>query len=152
MPDIEFKMKSEGLVNLTNLFKIVFGEHHKAVGYAIRDAVEGERWDAEKYLKDPKTAHLMNWYVKPKPKRIVLFWAENSGNKKDLIPFPFKMDATGAADFVFRWLGEVDYGEEYDTDGHCEKGWIAYNEQYGHVDNDWSAFLAVSPEWLIVGK
>lgn len=146
-----FDVRSQGEHKLAALFDILFGPNRKVVGYAIREKAPGKRWDAKEYLKNPQFANLMKWREKPKDLRIVLFWTDRK-NEDGFVPFPFKMDAKGAAEFVSRWLAEADYGTPPSHDGSNEKGWRVYCEDWGHVDGDWSAFLAVSPYWALYGK
>lgn len=106
-----------------------------ALDAAMRLAFQSERQRAVGYRIDPE-------------KGIVLYQYESAV----MTPFPFKMDAAGAADFVKRWLAEADYGPEPDHDGHNEKGWRLYNEAWGHVGGDYKAFVAVKPAWAMYGK
>ena len=124
---------------------------YKAIGYAIRDASPGERWDGEKYMKDPRQAHMMGWYREPKPRRLVFFWSEYE-KVPDMIALPFKLDAAGMADFATRWLAEQDFGKQPDHDGDNGRGWRVYCEGWGHVDSHHSAFVAVAPSWAMYGK
>jgi hypothetical protein len=73
-------------------------------------------------------------------------------SSKRMTPLPFKLDAAGAADFATRWLAEADYGPEPDHDGHNSKGWRLYCEDWGHVDGEYQAFVAVKPAWAMHGK
>ncbi len=81
-------------------------------------------------------------------KGMIFYWSIS----KNMTPFPFKMDAEGAAHFVLRWLKEADYGQEPDHDGHNGRGWRLYNEDWGHISNEWQAFVAIQPVWAMYGK
>lgn len=83
------------------------------------------------------------------PKRLVFLWAPGG---KDSIELPFKLDSEGAADFARRWLAEADYGDQPDHDGDNDKGWTLYNDNWGHVDGEWQAIVAVKPSWAMYGK
>lgn len=145
-----FDMSGDTPEQLKTLLGIVFGSHRKAVAYAVRDAQPGERWPAS-YLQDPRNANLLEWYRKPKPARMVFYWSEFD-TVMDRVALPFKLDASGTADFASRWLGEVAYPDEPDHDGDNVKGWRAYCEGWGHVDDEHSAFLAIAPRWSMCGK
>jgi hypothetical protein len=146
-----FNVSGESPQQLKALLEIVFGPRRRAIAYTVRDATPGERWPAEKYLKDPRDANLLEWYRKPKPTRMVFYWADFD-TVKDRLSLPFKLDAAGAADFASRWLAEVEYPNEPDHDGSNAKGWHAYCEGWGHVDDEHSAFLAIAPRWSMHGK
>ena len=66
----------------------------------------------------------------------------------DKIPFTEPKGHQEATDFVWEWLQSVDYPEEDCYDGGSEKAWRVYNEQYGIVSGDWSAFVAIHPTWI----
>lgn len=121
---------------------------YKAIGYAVREAVEGKRHAPPDGYKYP---HLMEWSTKPKQKRLVFFWAEPT-NDPAFVKFPFAMDIEGMADFATRWLASLDYGRRPDHDGDNGRGWNVYTEGWGHVDGQWQAFVAVSPAWAMYGK
>lgn len=84
-------------------------------------------------------------------KGLVLLWSAND-SASGTVGFPFKMDQTGAADFVSRWLSEQSYGPEPDHDGDNGKGWRLYCEGWGHVGNLHYAICAVKPAWAMYGK
>lgn len=81
-------------------------------------------------------------------KRLVFHWSESDRATK----LPFPMTLAQAADFAIGWLEHADYGNEPDHDGSKGKGWRIYNEAWGHVDGDWSAFVAIEPAWAMYGK
>lgn len=74
------------------------------------------------------------------------------GSSARMTALPFKIDAAGAADFATQWLAEQNYGPEPDHDGDNGKGWRLYCEEWGHVDNESQAFVAVQPVWAMYGK
>jgi hypothetical protein len=89
----------------------------------------------------------------PRPHRLVFFnHYEPKQEDGDKVAFPFVMDADGAADFARRWLEQVEYGKQPDHDGDNEKGWRLYNENWGHIDGDNHAVIAVTPVWATYGK
>lgn len=81
-------------------------------------------------------------------KRLILYWTESP--KATRLPYP--MTIAQAAEFVLGWLDNVDRGREPDHDGSNGKGWALYNEDWGHVDDEWEAFAAVEPVWALYGK
>lgn len=81
-------------------------------------------------------------------RRLVFYWTDSE--KATALPFPMTMEQ--AADFAIGWLEHADYGDEPDHDGSNGKGWRIYNEDWGHVDGDWSAFVAIEPAWAMYGK
>jgi hypothetical protein len=81
-------------------------------------------------------------------KGLVLYWAEKAG----ITPFAFKMAAQDVLPVIKGWLAEQDFGKQPDHDGDNGKAWRLYNEAWGHVGNDWEAFLAVQPAWAMYGK
>ena len=94
-------------------------------------------------------SHKASFYKVSATKGLVFGWSDSM---RDGIKLPFSLDADGAADFATRWLAEQDYGKEPDHDGDNGKGWRLYNESWGHVDDDWAAFVAVKPAWAMYGK
>jgi len=154
--NFQFEMTGEGDHILVEAMKLVFNAaklvgvdaRHDIKGvthYAIREAVEG-------ITNEMTGGWLYNNY--PRPKRMVFLQHNDHGNKDlgDQVAFPFVMDAVGAADFARRWLSQVDYGREPDHDGDNAKGWKLYNEEWGRVDSDSSAVIAVAPVWAMYGK
>lgn len=147
MDNFHIDVTSEG--DLAPVMALAFGTYRTAIGYAIRDIVEGVRWSEEECQRHPSLWR--DWKTHPRPRRIVFYWSKTE-NRADIVALPFKLDAAGAADFAKRWLHEENYGSQPDHDGDNGKGWRVYNESWGHVDGDWSAFVAVSPAWAMYGK
>lgn len=132
MDNFRIDIMSEGAIQPA--MTLAFGQWHTsgATHYAVRSASPAE---------DRRLA---------RSQRMVLFWTKPSA--ADAIPFPFKMDAVGAADFATRWLAQADYGHKPDHDGDNGRGWRLYNECWGHVDDDSAAFVAIAPAWAMYGK
>lgn len=83
-------------------------------------------------------------------KGFILYWTPP---ETPTTTFPFKMAAPQIAEFIHEWLKQsADYGSEPDIDGSCERGWTVYTESWGHVNEQWEAFLAVKPTWILYGK
>lgn len=148
-----FDVVDDGLHELIGVFKLIIPKHHRYItGYAIRDADKPPADDTiADMLKDASKAYLLRLNKFFRPHRMVFFWSDYA-KAKDYIPFPFKMTAEDAATFAYRWLMELEYPEEPDIDGDCEKGWRAYTEDWNFVDNDHSTAIAVSPLWIMYGK
>lgn len=86
--------------------------------------------------------------TKGKP-RMIFYWASSP----NAAPFPFEMPIDQAAQFAQAWLdGGAEYGREPDHDGHNEKGFRLYCEDWGHVAGEWQAFVAIEPAWAMYGK
>lgn len=69
-----------------------------------------------------------------------------------MYPFPAEIGADLAADFAWAWLTKQDYGVEPDHDGSNEKGFILFNESWGHVGGCPYSFIAIGPAWAMLGK
>ena len=80
--------------------------------------------------------------------RLVLYWTSSA--KAALLPAPMKIE--DLTSFIHAWLETADYGPEPDCDGFVRKGWRVYNESWGHVGNEWQAFVAIEPTWLAYSK
>ncbi len=82
---------------------------------------------------------------------LIFYWTDS--RKQFYQRMPIKMDYALAADFAQRWLSEQVYPQEPDHDGDNEKGWTLYNEdRWGHVDDEYEAFIAIKPDWIEYGK
>lgn len=84
----------------------------------------------------------------------ILYW--HGEDIKGLTALPYEMTAGDAIPFIWGWLQKVeyeDYEEPYD-DGDVEnvKAFRIFNEDWGHVDHDHYAFIAVKPAWAWLGK
>lgn len=144
-----FRLDITSAGDLGPAMALAFNPPRHAIGYAIRDAIEGERWSEAECERHP---HLWrDWKTPPRPRRLVFYWSLTQ-ECEEIVALPFKLDAAGAADFAKRWLAEEDYGSEPDHDGSNGKGWRLYNESWGHVDGHWAAFVAVAPTWAMYGK
>lgn len=68
---------------------------------------------------------------------------------------PFPMQCEGATRFAWEWLnGEADYGEKdwQDDDVSEERGFVVYNQDWGHVMDSPYGFVGVLPAWQWYGK
>lgn len=92
--------------------------------------------------------------VKVPTERIILYKTRPSHPKPGYTPLPAPIGLDMAAAMVVSWLESEDtqYGPELDHDGSNSRGWRAYNEAWGHVAEEWEAFVAVEPHWAWHGK
>ena len=56
-----------------------------------------------------------------------------------------------AALIVRDWLAQAEYGHD-ENDGATYKGWRVFNQQFGTVEANSLAFLAVRPMWIYLSK
>jgi hypothetical protein len=96
----------------------------------------------------------------------LLLWHEDSFNLQErgalpldkCIPankLPYPMGWKEAADLAWGWLlnqPKEKYEQELDHDGSNGKGFLVYNEDWGHVAGSHYAFLGVKPVWAWYGK
>ena len=87
-------------------------------------------------------------YREDEEKGLIFYWSDSPRTIK--LPFPMNLDQ--AADFAAGWLEHASYGKEPDHDGDNGKGWRLYTEDWGHVDGEYQAFMAVKPVWAMYGK
>ena len=67
------------------------------------------------------------------------------------ISFPQPASQQQATELVWHWLQHIQYPPD-EHDGSSEKGWRAFNEQFGIVDGCWEAFVAIRPMWIYFPK
>lgn len=91
-----------------------------------------------------------SYYRISKEKGLILYWTEFKN--KEAQPLPFEMGMKAATDFVWHWLEDAERGNEPDHDGDNGKGFRIYTENWGKVDDDWQAFVAIKPIWAMYGK
>jgi hypothetical protein len=90
---------------------------------------------------------------------LILHWTIMD-NPKDVHKFPGQLSAEDCLPFVKAWLKSADaktvekIGEDsdYDHDGSNHLGWRVFCESWGHVNSDWSAFIAIKPAYMWYGK
>lgn len=82
---------------------------------------------------------------------LVFYWTGSDTSK--MIPFPYEMDIQQMIEFAWGWLlKNKPVGPEPDHDGDNGEGFKVYNEDWGHVFNEWQAFVAITPIWALYGK
>lgn len=80
---------------------------------------------------------------------LILYWTDSS----KMIKLPYKMDVSETINFVWGWFDKNEpTGNESDTDGHSRKGFHIFNESWGHINDEWQAFVAIEPIWAVFGK
>jgi len=83
---------------------------------------------------------------------MLLWWALPDVVPAGVYKLPSKTKVTSLESMIKDWLADQDYGESPDTDGSVSKGWRVYNESWGHIGDNWRAFVAIEPAWLEYGK
>lgn len=84
-----------------------------------------------------------------KEQTLILYWVKH----EKMIPLLYEMEVDEVIGFVWGWLERTSPKEKQpDHDGDNEKGFRVYNEDWGHVDNKWEAFVAITPIWAMYGK
>jgi hypothetical protein len=80
---------------------------------------------------------------------LVLYWA-NSPKAQIL---PYEMDVLEITNFAWGWLEKNQPDtKKPDFDGDAVKGFRIYNESWGHVFDEWQAYIAIQPIWALYGK
>lgn len=128
MDNYHFDITSDGPVEPA--MAIAFAEHRASVW----------RRQAVAYLIHPVAGMVFFWHPKLDIEGL------------SLVHFPFRVGAAEAASFATSWLREVQYPEEPDHDGHNNKAWRVYNNDWGRVGDMTYSFAAVKPEWAMFGK
>lgn len=82
-------------------------------------------------------------------KGLILYWSRPKGIFAE---FPYEMNLGDAVNFAWGWIEKVAYPPQPDHDGDNGKGFVIYNEDWGHVDGEWEAFVAIAPVWAMYGK
>lgn len=126
MDNRHISVQSEGRVAFDLAFQLLF------------DNAPGRK--ATHYFEHPENGFL-------------LFWNEDVALKGNKLPYP--MAWKEAADLAWGWLQNQPtekYKEYLDHDGSNGKGFLVYNEYWGHVAGSRYAFLGVKPVWAWYGK
>lgn len=99
----------------------------------------------------------VNWSIHP-DKGLILYWAISK--KEKVNDFVTSVSADTVCSTVWEWLQSDEAWEinltgwdvDQDHDGSNSKGWRVYVEDWGHVNDDWSAICAIKPIYLWHGK
>lgn len=73
-------------------------------------------------------------------------------------PFACKLGADQVFPQIVAWFESnprcerTGWDAAADHDGHNGPGWRVYCEDWGHVDNEWAAFIAIKPAFMWYGK
>jgi len=90
---------------------------------------------------------------------MILYWTKC--DTEDIIPFPSALSAAEIAPIILKYLSS-DMGKEVkllskwdincNHDGDNTLGWRVYCDDWGHVNNQWKAFIAITPAYIWHGK
>jgi hypothetical protein len=95
-----------------------------------------------------------SWSV-DKEKGLILHHYSSKGT-----PFPMPLKAEELFPLIKAWLGDAEaktiecegWDSDMSHDGHNSFGWRVYCEDWGHVNSDHGAFLAIKPAYMWHGK
>lgn len=126
-----------------------------AMQLAFKHADTAMGWYVIQYPSEPKaydeyTAH-PRWLLGVNTKSFLVLCQYNS-NHSNYKDFPIELDCETSSDFAWSWLNKQDFGEEPDHDGSNSHGFVVFNETWGLVGSDYSAFVAIGPAWAMHGK
>lgn len=87
------------------------------------------------------------------PERLTFFWTEPPPSSRVNFSALPKMSGEGIKPIIEAWQNDVAaYGNEPRHDGDNGRGLRIFNEAWGHVGGDWTAFMGIEPAWLMYGK
>mgnify|MGYP001008776684 CR=1 FL=1 len=122
MDNFQILVQSAGKEDFKLAMKIAFGSRKKAIGFRVTES-----------------------------KGLILYWSKTE--KKEFQALPYEMDCDQAIEFCWGWVqANKPKNAQPDHDGDNDKGFIVYNESWGHVDGDWQAFVAIDVIWAMYGK
>ncbi|WCK57542.1 hypothetical protein PP175_26110 (plasmid) [Aneurinibacillus sp. Ricciae_BoGa-3] len=92
-----------------------------------------------------------------KKKGLVLYWSENvTGSTALVAPMDGEQIFPTVKAFLMSEKAEIIELDKWDKnlnhDGSNAKGWRVYTEDWGHVNEDHYAFLAITPAYMWYGK
>lgn len=126
MDNFSIDIVARGRDNLKAALTIAFSEHSKAIATRIH----------------PEFG-------------LILYWTDPTNPKPETNKLLFPHDVAAASDLVWNWLLNVpndSYRDKIDFDGSLVKAWRVYNQDWGRVDGEWEAFVAIEPVWGWLGK
>ena len=124
MDNFSFDITTDG--NLQGWLDCCMVQYHKAVGWSSHNDEKGQR--------------------------LVFYWVAPPDRVDGYHPLPSPADSGQICAIAKAWLESVDRGRQPDHDGDNGRGFRLYNEAWGHVDEHYQAFLALSPAWAMYGK
>lgn len=89
-----------------------------------------------------------------------LFWVAAESSKL-YTHLPLPLDLKGVLPMVMAFLESgqswetAEFGDwegDMEHDGHNDKGWRVFCEDWGFVDDQWQAIVAIKPCWMWNGK
>ena len=86
-----------------------------------------------------------------KDSKLILYWTKASTNS-NMCAFPCPMSVEDIIPFVWSFIQKMDVTEKVDIDGSVGKAFHIYNEAWGHIDNQWDAFVAIEVVPALYGK
>lgn len=124
---------------------VVLGDNYRfdISGAPLSDAL------ALAFLKYPK---VVGWSVEKRegePPRLILYWFKS----KSMTPLPAPLSGESVVLFVQQWIDATEWEPKHPwSDVVTRKGVRVYNEKWGHVGGDHSAFVAIEPYQIWLGK
>lgn len=116
----------------------------EALGHAVALLFDAHKNGATHFRDFPATPE--------RPRTLVFYWYE----EREAHPFPVRLTVESATELVWNWLQSLkddEYACAYD-DGEVwnERGWRAFNEDWGHVFGSHYAFAGFQGRWAWLGK
>lgn len=81
---------------------------------------------------------------------LILYWVCD-GDDKDVLKFPRPMFTNDVINFVWSFVSNSDY-EKVDLDGSCGRAFRLSNDDWGHINGDWRAFVKIEVKTALYGK
>ena len=82
--------------------------------------------------------------------KLILFYSSHSSYN----PFMSSLPIEDCAPLIINWINnKAIFAPEPDHDGINVKGWVAFNEEWGHIKPyGYNACVAIKPCWMMFGK
>lgn len=143
MDNFQIDVVAEGEKTLVELFEIAF-RHNSAGGTAVAWNEVEIPFKGVEYLGD----------TSPTRPTLVFYWHYEEKEKTVRLPSP--ISPTLAARFAMEWISELKrvkrLPNEPDIDGSVGHGFRVFTEDWGHVQNNGYAIIAVQFVWATYGK
>jgi hypothetical protein len=127
MDNFHIDLTAEGEETLLQVFEIAF--RHNAAGGKAEGTFETKNRDGV-------------------PALVFCWGSEDERVVKLPSPIGFEL----ATQIALNWLESAKWSEEPEHDGDNARGFHVYVEDWGHVDGNPYAIVAVAPEWAMYGK